>query len=286
MKVTEDHYTTLIGSFDNMKSTKTGPKRQAFTLIELLVVIAVIAILAALLLPALAKAKDKAAKIQCMNNNKQIGIAAMVYMHDSNDCFPYGKNRVSSAKSVADPGGWPVLVGEYMGVLKNGNTNQPQVYMCPSEKGKIDDVPFQLHFQGNRKILSDGDDRPKPLRSVDMIQGSAIYWMVMEKGPGDYANTNPGNLANPVLAGWNSGGGSPQYRRHNGGWTATAADGHADWLRGPPYQPGPNAVAPQNFGELGDCSLPPNPPSTWLDNGPRRIKLYCRYNQKGFGNDP
>jgi prepilin-type N-terminal cleavage/methylation domain-containing protein len=268
-----------------MKGIKTQREGQAFTLIELLVVIAVIAILAALLLPALAKAKDKAAKIQCVNNNKQIGMAAMVYMHDANDCFPYG-NRVTSAKSVADPIGWPMLIGEYLGVLKKGNTNQPQVYLCPSEKGIATDAPFQLHFMGNRKILSDNEDRTRPLRGVDMIQGSATYWMVMEKGPGDMANINPGGLANPVLATWNSGGGWPQYRRHNGGWTATAADGHADWLRGPPYRPGPGAVAPQNFGELGDCSHPPNPGSTWLDNGPRRIKLYCRYNQAGFGNDP
>jgi prepilin-type N-terminal cleavage/methylation domain-containing protein len=260
-----------------MKCPEHRHHRAGFTLIELLVVIAIIAILAALLLPALVKAKDRAKHTYCMNNCRQIGLATMAYVIDYREEFPFG-NRVygpgTGDGSVIDPSGWPMLILYYMG---EANTNEHKVFRCPNEMGIAANWVFQLHFQANRHVFSDLGDLERAVRTSQM-RATSIYWMLLEKGPADFANVRPGGLANPALAGWNSPPGSPQYRRHRGGMTAVAADGHAEWLRTPPYEPG--KPPPDNFNELGDCSNGQNPGSTWKDI--KRIKLYCRYNQQGF----
>ncbi len=75
--------------------------RAAFTLIELLVVIAIIAILAALLLPALARAKQKGQTAVCLSNLKQIGLVFQMYLNDANDHFPDRRDLKNSL-----PGGY------------------------------------------------------------------------------------------------------------------------------------------------------------------------------------
>jgi prepilin-type N-terminal cleavage/methylation domain-containing protein/prepilin-type processing-associated H-X9-DG protein len=84
-------------------SLKKSPERRGFTLIELLVVIAIIAILAAMLLPALASAKERAQKARCVSNLHQLGVATQMYVSDNRDFLPAGTHGVSvSANALWD----------------------------------------------------------------------------------------------------------------------------------------------------------------------------------------
>src|SRR5262249_37974722 len=108
---TRARYSAVAHNQEGDTSMKTY---KAFTLIELLVVIAIIAILAAILFPVFAQAREKARAISCISNGNQLGKAAMMYVQDYDETYPWATNAADVNAGTFLVDAWPDLIFPYV----------------------------------------------------------------------------------------------------------------------------------------------------------------------------
>lgn len=162
----------------SFKSTLPVPnKHNAFTLIELLVVIAIIAILAAILFPVFARARENARRSSCQSNLKQIGLGVLQYTQD------YDETMVPVANQTADgvKHRWMDLVQPYL--------KSTQIFDCPSSglpPYKIGDGSYEGSYAINN-MYDNGGHQP-PGRSLAALQTPSTTFLMGDSGNAAYSN--------------------------------------------------------------------------------------------------
>jgi len=185
--------------------------RRGFTLIELLVVIAIIAILAAILFPVFARAREKARQSSCSSNLKQLGIAFLSYVQDYDEVFPRHCTSAGSSNIC-----WAYLIAPY--------TKNAQLYVCPSWGGSISygynmnslDIRRLGQIQYPANLIMLADSRKK--RQTDGGLNAVAFLNHNMNGGG--CGWSGCNAADSCLS-----------EIHNEGANICFVDGHVKWMK-------------------------------------------------------
>jgi prepilin-type N-terminal cleavage/methylation domain-containing protein/prepilin-type processing-associated H-X9-DG protein len=195
-------------------------RRHGFTLIELLVVIAIIAILAAILFPVFAKAREKARQSSCLSNMKQLGLGTLQYAQDYDEQLPTALNN-GGLSWCATANTWRQKIIPY---LKN-----TQIFVCPSANGNGNscpagsEMPYLGYYGASAGWGERGNRNWYPLASH---QYPAETFLLGENGDSDWVVEPTGGLCTLswTAPGWIA-------FRHNEGADFNYMDGHVKWLK-------------------------------------------------------
>ncbi len=246
------------------KAVSNGRRRLCFTIIELLVVVSIIAILVAILLPALNKAREKAQAIQCLANLKQIGVGMATYLGDNDDTLPPvfgGTNPTETAPY------WHhnlLKIKEGTSIVGSGSYISPQILRCPAMP-PMTDILYFPHYGINQTMLV----YSMYLKKENSPTGSAYFSGRASKIPNasrkflivDTWNCNDGTVEGidreqgfwrfGTSLGKNFGVPAP---RHNNQVGTLYLDFHAGWVR-PNNQANPFEAYPYKWADRASMEL-------------------------------
>ncbi len=207
--------------------------KRAFTLIELLVVIAIIGILAAMLLPALNKAREKGNAAACLSNMHQWALALNMYNDDWNDYYPYDGTFLCGGDVWTDVlppyVNAPTLCTLYNAVPSRApGPGTHSIYICPSAKKPFTPSPGNLYFNYSISTCLHTSGATKIGFKRDRMQAPSTTIIFCEEPESDphFGVTNGKYIAeDPPNTTYNE-----STARHSGGLNFVMGDGHCEWI--------------------------------------------------------